>query len=81
VEGCGPTLVEQHSLVDVRIEKPSLTNGAARAWTAMQEKRRLARGIAATFPVDPVAIPHIQQSVLVWLDRLELSHRLLLSCA
>jgi hypothetical protein len=47
----------------------------------MQEKRRLARGIAATFPVDPVAIPRIQQSILVWLDRLELSHRLLLSCA
>jgi hypothetical protein len=47
----------------------------------MQEKRGLARGIAATFPVDPVAIPHIQQSVRVWLDRLELSHRFLLSCA
>ena len=53
------TLIEQHSLIDVRIEKSSLTNRAARAWTAMQEKRGLTRGIAATFPVDLVAIPHI----------------------
>jgi hypothetical protein len=28
-----------------------------------------------------VAIPHIEQSVLVWLDRLERGHRFLLSCA
>src|SRR5262249_20835228 len=71
----GAALVEQHGLVEVRIEESSLADRATRARAAVQEQRGLARLIAATFPVDAVSVPHIEQSVLVWLDGRELGHR------
>jgi hypothetical protein len=61
-------LVEEDDAIACGIEKPPRTRIAAGAWAAVQENRRLARGIAAFFPVDLVAVADGQMPVAARLD-------------
>lgn len=50
------TLVEENDAIARGVEKPARACVAARAWTTVQENRRLARGIPAFLPIDLVPV-------------------------
>src|SRR5690349_10307133 len=53
-------LVEQHDVVERRIEQTPLPRRTPRARPPMQEQRREARGIATALPVHLVPVAHVQ---------------------
>src|SRR5258708_4160063 len=61
-------LIEQHNAIARRIEEAAHAFGATRTRPAMQHQRGLAVGIAADFPIDALAVPHIQHPRLERFD-------------
>ncbi len=61
-------LIEEHDAIGARIEEPAPPGRAARAGAAMHHNGWLPRGVAASLPVDAVAVSHVEESVRVRLD-------------
>jgi hypothetical protein len=55
-------LVEQDHPVDRRVEEPPPGGAGSRAWAAVQHQRRLAERVAATLPVDAVAVANVEHA-------------------
>ena len=62
------TLIKLNDAVALGVEIAAERRARARSWSAMDNQRGLAAGIAGGRPVDEVAIPHIEQSLVVRLD-------------
>jgi hypothetical protein len=61
-------LVEQDHPVIARVEEPPEVGRTSGTRTAVHHHRRLAGRIAARLPVDEIALPDIQEAILMWLD-------------
>ncbi len=65
----GPTLIEQHHTVGVRIEEASLAGCTARVGSAVKVERGLASGNTAALPVHPMSVTHVEHAAVVWVKR------------
>src|SRR6266566_5913451 len=82
IEGTGvgralPTvaLIEEHEAVGAGIKQPAMPGRTSRTRTAVQDDGWLAMWIATGLPVDEIAVIHLQDALLVWLDlRIQLGH-------
>ena len=69
----GATLVKDHNLVEFWVEESPAPRRAPGTWTAVQKDGRHTVWIAGNVVIQLVAIAHIQQAALVWLNlRIEL---------
>lgn len=68
-------LVEQDDAIGRRVEEPAEPRRASRAGSSVEDHGRFAGGIAASFPIEKVALPHVELSGFIWLDwRIEVGH-------
>src|SRR6266849_7967519 len=82
IEGTGvrrtpPTvpLIEEHEAVGALIKKPAVPGSTSRTRAAVQDDGWLAMWIAAGLPVNEIAVIHLQEALLVWLDlRIQIGH-------
>ena len=62
-------LIEQQDVVALRIEQAAVVGAEAGAGSAVEEDGRLARRIAALFPVEDMAIADVERAPAIGLDR------------
>src|SRR5229473_5578786 len=82
IEGTGmwrapPTisLIEEHEAVGAGIKQPAVPGSTSRTRATMQDDGWLAMWIATGLPVDKIAVIHLQDALLVWLDlRIQIGH-------
>ena len=68
-------LIEEHDAVHRWIEERAVPGGAPRTGAPVEDDGRLAEGMAAGLPVDPVAVPDGEHPVLVRFDlRIRIRH-------
>ena len=61
-------LIEKDDAVSVRVEEAPPAGRAARARAPVKNDRRLSFGIAAHFPIDPVAVSDLQHTAVVGIN-------------